>query len=439
MFVTPRWTLPAAWLRQLNLTVGLLQSLRHSGRASMMTARLEGRANLLRVVGAALLLRVGLIFLFKGGGFDLRIYHYFGGLMLQGGNPYLAPADGLIDPRYADMSPLNLSVFAGVMSIWNSRQALRCLLAAVDAIILYGIGRQTWIPTRATNRILIFYAFNPLLLLAWVVAAEDKNIVFALLLALLGAVLQKRTIRASAICGILAAYKFIGFVFILPVLAFVRRRSTKPLLPAIVLVGILVVAHAAYFPESLLIYQHRLSRSESPVPIHASPLAVLAWIGIYSPRVVPVILGAVLGFLYWAHLRNKLTTGETIVLSGFAIGVISPDAGIDRLLLVALPMLVWVGPQPSRTRFIWVLSSVCSIALFWELGPPRWLPGVRAVAPVADVVFGQYGSPQHVIYMNLLPWSLLVLFLHDRRQSGLDRRVSFADRSEAGALHGGRR
>jgi hypothetical protein len=385
---------------------------------------LETRKGLLTLICGALLLRVGLIFLFKGGGFDLKIYHYFGTLVAGGGNPYLAPAGGPIDPRYADMSPLNLGVFAGVLSMWNSRQALRFFLAIVDAVLLYGIGRQTWISSQARNRLLVFYGFNPLLLLAWVVATEDKNVVFALVLGLLGAVLRRRTIRASAICGMLAAYKFIGFVFIPPVLTFVRRTRAKTLVPVIVLLGILVVAHVAYFPECLQVYGHRLGRSQAPLPMHASPLAVLAWIGVYSPRIVPILLGTMLALLYGAQLRKKLTTGETIVLSGFAIGVISPDAGIDRLLLVALPLLLFVGLEPSRTRFIWVLSSVCSIALFWELGPPRWLPGVRTVAPVADLAFGQYGSPQHVVFMNLLPWALLVFFFCDRRRLGPRRQFS---------------
>jgi hypothetical protein len=46
---------------------------------------LETRKGLLTLICGALLLRVGLIFLFKGGGFDLKIYHYFGTLVAGGG------------------------------------------------------------------------------------------------------------------------------------------------------------------------------------------------------------------------------------------------------------------------------------------------------------------------------------------------------------------
>jgi len=64
---------------------------------------------------SAFLVRVAVIHKW-GGGYDLRIYEYFGTLAAHGHNPYNAPANGPIPGVYGDNQPFEMLLLGGLLA-----------------------------------------------------------------------------------------------------------------------------------------------------------------------------------------------------------------------------------------------------------------------------------------------------------------------------------
>jgi hypothetical protein len=384
------------------------------------------------VVAAGVLLRFALIALFPGWSFDLRLYRYFGGLVLKGINPYCAPPGGEFSPGYADFPPANLLLFAAVLWVWNSPVALRIFFALVDGVILWLLSRYTFVSDRPSPALAVFYAFNPFILLGLVVPGEDKMIIFLLLLLVWLSVRNGRAIGGTLAMAALACYKWMAFSFAPPLLAhFADRPGTRRLrrfgLLAALFASIFLLSSLPYFPANLAAYESRLIRSETNPPIHASPTMLLSALGLYHPMMVTVFVTVSLVTIWFLFLRRKLGIREAIVLGIFFPYMASPEVGVNRILAATLPFLLLVPLSPQRWLAVWTATSVSSAALYINIrGLPGSVAAIGWLTELSRTVFGQEGSPQHVVFMNLLPILMLFYYLKDKK-SGVFGRAGYCE------------
>ena len=203
---------------------------------------------------------------------------------------------------------------------------------------------------------MIFYAFNPFVLLAWTVYAQDKTLLFFGIAALLLALERGREWAAWLAATALAAFKFLG-AFAMPVLAlhWFRRRRWWALLPVTAFVVVLVLSNLPWFPKSLDAFSRRDDLLAIDPPIHVAPTLLLARIGIYAPieaKLLPVAATIVALVFY---VIRRIDIREAMVWSLLAGYVFLPDTDFDRLLLITLPFFLILdlrcrrhGRQPRR-------------------------------------------------------------------------------------------
>jgi hypothetical protein len=372
------------------------------------------RGKILIIALIALAIRVALIFIFTGGATDLQIYHYFGEMVLMGSNPYRAPADGPISPHYADMPPLNLGVFAMVLAIHDSPVALRICFALFDAltVIVLGLGLKGSVEDR---RFLVhFYAFNPIFLLAWVVVSEDKTIICFLLLATLLLVERGNAIGAVVTAALLAAYKWMSWFFIAPVVTFLSRSRREWLLFASVFLLLFALGHIPYFPDNLVAYSYRSARAEAS-PNHGSIMLVLSHFGWYHAQVakVMVVLSIVLvHLLFYCH---RLSIREAMVLGVFGAYIFSPEGSLDRILLVSFPMFLIIRLSSWRKVALWGVTLLTTLAESLAMkGLPSRLIEVAPSALWIERIAGKDSMARHAVFMNLLPLMVVAYYVQDR-------------------------
>jgi hypothetical protein len=298
--------------------------------------------------------------------------------------------------------------------VHDSPTTLRVLFAIVDLGVLLLIGLGSPGPQSWRLAFVLFYGFNPLVLLGWTVYAEDKTILFAGIAVLILALERQRHWTAWLATTFLTAFKFLG-AFVVPVLTLhaVRQRRAV-ILPLVVLVGVVAASAAFWFPDSLHAFSRRSVRLDLNPPINASPVLLLAKIGIYNtvePRVLTVI-GVLVVFGLFAIRRIDIC--EAVVLSVLAGYVFLPDDAFDRLLLITLPFLLILRPKPWQWLLLWAVSSVAALgAVVATHGVPHFLSGVGD--GLRSVFGGHEGTLRHVFWMSLPLAVVLVMFGLARR------------------------
>lgn len=377
------------------------------------------------VAALALLLRVALIhFVPLDAGDDLRIYTYFGNLMAHGENPYLPPADSPIDKHYANIAPVNLAFFAGILRLWDSPTALRVTFALVDALIILVIGFWARRPWAWRRRVMIFYAFNPLVLITLVVNSQDKVVVLWLMLLLLVAVEANRVVASIVLTTLVTLYRWIGAFFILPI-ALYFARSWRALALMLGFFGLsIALSHLIYWPDNLIVYESRTVRTLIDPPIHSSPTILLSVLGYYSPTFVPLSIFASLAVCYALFAFEKIGIVELIVLVTFFTNMGAPELPVSRILMVALPIL-WIIRLPAER--VWVLWIVTTAATFFVL-PELGQTVLGALPPEREYMMEWLLKPvPNALIMNVLPALLFVWYCIDK----LTGRVRFPRLSQA--------
>lgn len=219
-------------------------------------------------------------FLYPDGGYDLSIYTYFGRMILAGTNPYHAPINGPIPARYADMTPINLALFASLLSIFDHPLTIRIafILAEYAAIVLLLFTWRRRFRTRAL--VCAFLAINPFTLRYWTASAEDKTITFLLLVMFFLALEYEHIWAVFIFSGMLAGYKFVGFYLIIPLVLGTHKNIRTTILQVVIFISIVVAAHLPYFPDCLVLYKYRAQRLAFQ-PMYQSPFILLAQVGCY--------------------------------------------------------------------------------------------------------------------------------------------------------------
>jgi hypothetical protein len=363
---------------------------------------------------AAFALRLAII-AHSHGGSDLRIYLYFSRLALHGADPYKAPAGGAIAPHFADSPPLEFLAFAGLLALHDSASTLRVLFALADTLVILLVGFAYPRPQRWRAGFILFYAFNPFVLVAWTGFAEDKTVIFLGVVLLLIALERARDTLAWAAAAALTAFKFAG-AFMVPALALheLRARGGRALVAFAASVAAVAISFLPWFPHSLDAFAHRQARLGIDPPIHASPMLLLSRLGLYAPIEAKLLPACALVAVLAALAARRIDGVQAMALSLLACYAFLPDQDYNRILLITLPLLLIMRPAAVRWAAIWVVSCFAALgAVIASRGVPHALSAIAG--PLRDV-FGEDSTVAHVLWMNLLLVLVLVFFALDGRR-----------------------
>jgi hypothetical protein len=358
------------------------------------------------VVLAAVALRLALIALSDGGA-DLGIYLRFGRLALAGANPYDAPSGGPISPVMADSPPLEFALFAGLLKLHDAPSTLRGAFALCDGATIALVALLYPRPRAWRGAFVVFYAFNPFVLVAWTVFSEDKTLLFLLIVLLLLALERDRLGRAWSATSALVALKFLG-VFFAPVLALHswRERGRRGLVPVGAFVLVAAASCLPWFPDSLDAFDHRHARLVLDPPFHAGLGILLARLGLYAPFEPQLAMALALLAVFVAFALLRLDVRDAVVLSIFAGYAFLPDEVPNRILLITLPFLLVLSPSRRGWAAIWGCSLPAAAAVV--------VAAKGAPAPLEHLL-GRESSVPHVLWSHLLPALVLVLWARERR------------------------
>ncbi|MCW3063276.1 MAG: hypothetical protein JWN32_448 [Solirubrobacterales bacterium] len=357
------------------------------------------RQGVLALAAAGLLARLLIIVVRSSGGGNLRIYWWFAHVAANGHNPYHAPLAGAaVNPNYGDNPPLEMLLFAGVLKLHDSQTSIRVFVALVEMAFVIAMGLRYPRDRRWRAGFCVFMALNPFVLLVWTAYTSDKVLVIGPIAGVLAALAADRVATAWAWTTFLAALKWVGTFFALPLLAHSLRRVGVRSLAAIIAAcaaGFAVLS-LAWFPSSLEAWHRRDVRIDLH-PTHAALTQLLAKVHLYSSSLVRPFIVAAIVLIVVLYLRKVLDIGEAIVLAVFAAYLPLPDEGVDRILMVTLPLLFVLNVSGRRWAILWAVSAVESVAfLIQELGPHA-----------GQKLIGGYASIGHVLLMNPI---MLIVF-----------------------------
>jgi len=399
---------------------------------SQVRGRIGWRTAIVMVAVAALLVRL-LIIAHSRGGEDLRIYTYFARLGLHGHNPFAAPAGGAFPAVKGDNPPVEIALFAGLLALHDSPTTLRVLFASADAAVLLVLGLCFRRPQRWRMWFVLFYAFNPFVLVAWTGFAEDKTLVFLGIVILLLGLERGREWLSWTAAIVVTALKFIG-AFALPVLAVYsfRRHRWRALVPVGTFVVCFGASYLLWFPKSVDTLTRRNGWLNVNPPIHASPTMLLARLGIYAPFEARLFTAVALLAVFAWFAARRINVEEAVVWSVFAGSVFLPNNSFSRILLFTLPFIFIVEMSTWRWAALWVVSTAAGVgAAVATRGVPHI---VGFIAGPLHTIFAHEATIRHVLWVNA-PLALLLAFYwidrtHHLRGSPADGSTLRADSSD---------
>jgi len=373
------------------------------------------RAIVIAIAILALATRI-LLIAHSHGGQDLQVYTYFSRLALHGHNPFTPPSGGLFAAYHSNSPPIEVAVYAGLLAIHDSPTTLRVLFALADAATVLLIGLCFPRPWRWRLPWVVFFAFNPFVLVSWTTFAEDKTLLFLGICLWILALERGREWGAWITATALTVFKFLG-AFALPALALdtYRKRHWWVLAPAAVFVLAFLLSNVPWFPHSLAAFSRRNQRLDLGYPIHASPMLVLASLHIYAPVEATLLTIVAIVAVLVAFFARRIEMREALVMSLVAGYLFLPDDAFDRLLLITLPVMLLLELSLARWVAVWAISSVAALgAVVATRGAPHALAGIRG--PLRSL-FGHDGTLRHALWMILLTVSVFAMYAYDRRRA----------------------
>jgi hypothetical protein len=371
------------------------------------------RLAVLAIVVLAVVVRL-LIIDHGHGGSNLAIYTYFSRLALHGSNPFAPPAHGAINPVHSNSPPFEVAVFTALLAVHDSPTTLRLFFVLGDVAVLLLIAFAFPRSRRWRLAFMLFYAFNPLVLLAWTVYAQDKTLLFFGIAALLLALERGREWTAWLAVTALAAFKFLG-AFVLPALAlhWFRKRRWWAVAPVGAFLVVVALSNLPWFPKSLDAFSRRNALLAFNPPIHVVPTILLARIGLYAPIEAKVLPAAATIAALVLFAMRRIDIREAVVWSLFAGYVFLPDTDFDRMLLITLPFLLMLELSLARWVVVWIVSSVAAVAGY--VATHSVPHALSSLAGTFHTVFGHEPTVRNVLWMNLFTVLVLAYYLIDRR------------------------
>jgi hypothetical protein len=343
------------------------------------------------------------------GGADLRIYTYFSRLGLHGINPFNPPTHGEYPPLQSDNPPVEIALLAGLLAIHNAPVTLRLLFVASDVILVVFVGLCFPRSRQWRAAFIVFYAFNPFVLIAWTAFAEDKTIVLLGITVWLWALATQREWTSWVMATLLTAFKFLG-TYAAPQLAVdsFRRRGRAAIWPVSLFAAGFLLSYLPWFPHSLDTLSRRNVRLAANPPIHASWTLLLSRLGIYAPIEAKILTIAGIVLVFAQYVVRRIDISQAVVWSIFAGFIFLPNNAFNRLLLITLPFMLITEFSQLQWVAIWIVASVSALAaLIATRGVPHAL---HALANPLTTLFAKEATVRHVLWMSLLP--TLVIGFH---------------------------
>jgi len=364
-------------------------------------------------------LAVRAVFIPFSDGTDLHIYYFFSHLVHDGANPYhavMAGGAGIV----GDEPPFEFQAFSWLLAIHDSPQTLQWLFALADVgvVLLVGLAFQRSFEWRAN--FMLFYAISPFVLRAWVNLPEDKSIMLLLIAATMCLVERDRVVWSWVTTSLLAALKWAGLFFVAPLLEHTDRvRSRRTVVAcALLFIVVVAVANSFFWPDNLVAFDRRNARNEFPRPIFESITILVDKVGLYTVWIPKLAIPIGVAGVFLLHWLRKITTSEAIALGIVAGFLLLPDEGADRILLIAMSVVL-VTQASNRRWLLWGATSVVSGV--WVYGPAKlhWL-------------IGDYGTVRHLLGANLFMLTVLGSFAWDKLHAAPPRRSPAARPTYAG-------
>ena len=356
---------------------------------------ISDRASRRLIIGAAVLLR--LLLWPAPVSDDVNRYVWEGRLVMHGENPYAAPADdprweSYRDDRWEAMNHRNLPtayppgiqwVMAATTAVWDHVHAFKLLALAGDVatlLLLLALVRRQRVPLRWAG----FYAFNPVVLIAFAAEAHFDSLMTAALLASLLAALQEKR-SAWGWLGVAIQLKVICII-IVPL--FLTRRLWKGawwLLPVLLLPTL-------PFLEGLFEWVSGVGSFALGGSFNAPLYSLAAFFGIEHAR--PLVM-----FVF------AISAGMIVIRRWRGMDLIDATLWMLAALLVCSPVvhfwyLTWLLPLVVlRPSFAWTTVSITIGAYFiawWTQDHAGW-----------------WGFGHRITAMVWLPW--LVAWLLQNR------------------------
>jgi hypothetical protein len=362
---------------------------------------------------AAVIVRL-VIIAHSRGGEDLRMYVYFSRLPLHGVNPFSPPAGGMFPAVDSNNPPVEVAVFTGLLAIHDTATVLRLLFVLADAAVLLLIGLAYRRPRRWRLAMMLFYGFNPFILVAFTAFAEDKTLLFLGIACWLLALERDSEFGSWFAAAALTAFKFLG-AFAAPALALRswRRDGTRAVIPVAAYGAVFLLSNAPWFPASLHAFSRRNVRLGIDPPIHASPWLLVSRAGLYAPAEAKIALVVSIVAVLALYAVRKIEIREAVIFSLFAGYVFLPDDAFNRLILITLPFLLLLSLSLWRWVAVWIVTCFSALAAVVAVrGVPHELRGIAG--PLQTVFSTHEATVRHVLWVNLFPALVLALYFYDR-------------------------
>jgi hypothetical protein len=333
-------------------------------------------------------------------------------------NPFAPPSGGEFPALESDNPPLEIALFGGLLGLHDSPTTIRILFALTDAAVILVVGLCFRRSRLWRGAFIIFYAFNPFILVSWTGFAEDKTIVFLGITIWIWALESKREWIAWIATAMLTAIKFVG-AYAAPVLALdaYRQERWRSIRYIAVYLGLVGASYLLWFPNSVDTLSRRSFRLATNPPIHASWTLILSRIGVYAPIEAKVATALAIVAVFVLFAANRLAIRDAAVWSVLAGFAFLPNSGFDRVLLFTLPFLLIIDLSAIQWLILWVVSSIGGLAIYVAT---RGVP--HALSPIGSAlssVFTPEATVRHVIWINLLPVLVLTFYFLQRHRERL--------------------
>ena len=345
---------------------------------------------------------------------DVNRYLWEGRIVAAGENPFSAPADdpkweAYRDARWEAMNhrdrptayPPGIQwIMAAAVSFFDHQIAFKIISVLADVlslILIIALLSRDRLPLRWAG----FYAFNPIILIAF---AAEAHFDALMVVAILGAILAakfKRLVCALLLLGIAVQIKFIALI-LLPFFLWTGsirsslRSSTFPLLAFFSIIILPVLPFAAHLPGWVIGTLSFANDSAFNGPL----FSILTLIGLPLESLRPICYSTfALGFLALLYARSR------------SLSLTDSIHGCITLLLLCSPIvhfwyLAWILPLAAlRPSFGWIVASITSAMYFlaWQtLATHGWWGFQPEVSLIIWIPAFLAFAAQHRLY----PWQI---------------------------------
>ncbi|MEP4076870.1 glycosyltransferase [Haloferula sp.] len=327
-----------------------------------------GKSRLL-IVAAAVVIR--LVLLPAPVSDDVHRYIWEGQLVASGENPFAAPADdemwsSLRNSHWEQMNHLDRPTayppgaqwfMAGAASTPNPSLTFKIIALGADLITLVLILlllRRDHLPTRWAG----FYAFNPIVLIAFAAEAHYDSLMVAAIVGALYAATSKHFTLSFALLAVAVQLKFVAII-LLP-LVVIRGMTAPAMIRGFLVFLTILILPSIHFLSSLPTWFHGLANFANTSAFNGPLFTLISLSGLAPEQVRPLCYTAfAIGFLVLMVARFR------------GLSLIDSSHVALTLLLLCSPIVhfwyvAWLLPLVAlRPSFGWSIASITLAGYFF--------------------------------------------------------------------------